>query len=125
MFRPWGDKKKKEHKIMTTFKANTARIIAAALGATALLGAPAFAQDVKSNEFKFSREQLSTSDGAEQVLKDIEAEARRVCSNGHVRLTATEFRQMKACTQATVANAVNQIASPQLDVAMQERNSNG
>ena len=104
--------------IMTTLKANTARLIAAALGATALFSAPALAQDVKSNEFKFSREQLATADGAEQVLKDIEAEARRVCSNGNVRLTATEYRQMKSCTQAAVANAVNQIASPQLDLSL-------
>ena len=110
---------------MNTETAMTGFVAVAAIGAALFITSPANAQEVRHKDITYNHEELATQEGAQEVLDRIENAARRVCRPADFRPTARNNVLVRNCIDEAVANAVNTIASPKLDFALEERQQQG
>ena len=88
-----------------------------AIAACATLAMPAMAKeytDVRA-EFVYDMTALETEAGAEQVLNDIEAQAREACK--YVSMTSMGIQRDQVCVRDLVRQAIDQIGAETLTVA--------
>lgn len=98
--------------------------IAIAAAATAAIAPTAMAQDF-SFKYTFNADEVSTSEGAAKVLKDLERKIERECTSNTGIRSLKERALVKECVNTTMANTIAQTTSPTLAAAYSEQQSQG
>jgi UrcA family protein len=92
----------------------TAAAISGAVGATSAV--PANTQQ-KSVVVHYQPKDLASSASAEEMYQTLHRVARYVCDDSGYTAELTEYREIKHCEQAAIANAVSNVSNANLTTA--------